>query len=218
LIDDYAYATGRARALEAKIRAVETMAPAQIAREYGIDEGDLDGSLDALMEKSLSEFADSAPEAVIPFRRIADMTNAKAFLRSQKLGVGMEFSRLGTFSALGRREEVLAGLKDAGYPEVAQRFEELLKMKLSSADVWLEDYFMGRIGNAFFREYLEFRRKCMESEEGPEKAYKRLGGMIREKSMLKNMHIDVITAFLLMKSRELELVRSRVLGAKEVIA
>ena len=218
MIDDYAYATGRARTLEAKIRAVETLAPAQIVKEYGLDEGNLDRSLDALMEKSLAEFTDSAPQAVIQFRRMADLSNTKSFVRAQKLGEEMGFSPLGTFPMPGRKEEVLARLKDAGYLEVAERMKELLEMKLSAADVWLEDYFTGKIDNGLFREFLDFRKEYAVSEEGPEEAYKRLGQLIREKSMLKNMHIDVITAFLLMKSRELELVRARVLGAKEGIA
>ncbi|MFH1447786.1 MAG: hypothetical protein ABIG39_02895 [Candidatus Micrarchaeota archaeon] len=218
MIDDYAYATGRARALEAKIRAVETIAPSQILKEYGLDEKALDASIDRLMEKNFSEFTESAPEAVLPFRILADLQNMKSFIRiSKKRGEAM-FSKLGTFVMGEKQDETSTKLKDAGYGEVAEKLKGLTEMNPRDSDLWLEQYFTGRIQNKFFKEFLSFRRNYLETEEAPEDFYKRMSDFIKENSMLKNMHIDVITAFLLLKQRELELARARVIGAREVIS
>ncbi len=217
MIDDYAYATGRARALEAKIRVVETMPPAQVVKEYGLDDKDLDSSIDLLMEKNFNEFKDSAPDAVLPFRILADLQNMKSFIRIAKNKEEATFSKLGTFPMGDKQDELSTKLKDAGYGEVAEKLKELVETKMRDSDLWLEHYFTGKIENKLFKEFLLFRKDYLHSEETPENFYKQMSEFIKENSMLKNMHIDVVTAFLLLKQRELELARARVLGAKEVI-
>lgn len=210
--NDFSYATGRARALEAKIKEAESMSREQAIREYSLDRLDPDRQLELIMEKSLAEFANSAPESVRSFRLMADMQNLKAFLRKAKTGEDIPFSRLGTFSLGPHDSDMRQKLKDAGYSELADEMKGLLGMRLAQADRRLEEYFTNLIRDRLFLDYLRMKLNYLGSEEKPEQFYAKLGQFIREHSMFRNMHSDVATSFLLQKQRELELARSRALA------
>jgi hypothetical protein len=209
--NDFSYATGRARALESKVRDVEAMAPEQAIKEYSLNRKDPDFQLELLMEKSLAEFANSAPEAVRPFRLMADLFSMKAFIRRARTGEELLYSKLGTLKIRATDSDIRPKLKDAGYPELAENMKQLLGMKLRDADLYLESYFTGRIENRLFLEYLEMTRSYLTGDETSEDFYRKLKQFIRESSMLKSMHVDVATAFLLQKQRELALARAKAL-------
>ncbi len=210
--NDYSYATGRARALEARIREPQAMGPEQAIREYGIGE-DIDARLEELMDKSLQEFEDSAPEAVLPFRLMADLSNLKAFIRSNRTGEKIPYSPLGSIKPPKSSDGLKASLTDSGHQALADKSTELLSMDLEDADLFLESYFVGKITNQLFLEYISLKKSYLKSAEKPEEFYERLETFAKENSVTKNMDSDVPTAFLILKQRELTLAREKALSA-----
>jgi len=189
------------------------MDPGQVLREYGLAGKDIDAALEELMEASLREFEESAPEAVAPFRLMVDLGNIKAFLRNKRTDASIHYSALGSFEIPETKEELGARLREKGLKELADRLKELLLISLRDADLYLENYFTDRIKNKFFREYIEMRMRYLKSDETPQEFYSRLARFIKEKYVMKNMDADVPTGFLLLKQRELELARAKAVKA-----
>ncbi|MFH0818138.1 MAG: hypothetical protein V1909_05925 [Candidatus Micrarchaeota archaeon] len=211
--NDYAFATGRARALEAKIMEPNLLEPAQVLKEYGLAGKDIDERLEELFEKDLMEFIDSAPEAVAPFRLMADLTNMKAFVRMKLAKEKIPTSCLGSFAIPEDVDELKMKLTDAGHPELADKLKGILSMELNGIDLELERYFVGKIENSLFRECLELKKNYLNSEETPLQFYAKLGRFVKEKLAIKNMDPDIPTAYLLLRQRELELARAKAIKA-----
>ena len=199
--------------LETKLKEPDRMDPEQALREYGLAGKDIDARLEELLEKSLREFEESAPDAVEPFRLMADLSNLKAFVRRSKKGEPIPYSALGTFQIPEELEDLRAKLFELGHPELADKLKELDDSSLRETDLYLENYFLGRITNPLFLEYLQLKRDYLKTDEAPKQFYSRLARFLKESSATKNMDLDVPTAFLLMKQRELELARARALKA-----
>lgn len=211
--NDYSYATARSRVLETKLREPELMDPEQVHREYGLAGKDIDAALEELMEASLREFEESAPEAVAPFRLMADLGNIKAFLRNKRTDASIPYSALGSFKIPETKEELAARLREIGCDELADRLFALLSQKGRDADIYLENYFFGLIKNRLFLDYLNLEKNYLKSDEAPEQFYSRLFRFIKEKYVMKNMDADVATGFLLLKQRELALARAKAVKA-----
>ncbi len=207
--NDYSYATARSRVLETKIREPELMDPGQVLREYGLEGKDIDAALEELMEAGLREFEESAPEAVAPFRLMADLGNIKAFLRNKRTDASMSYSALGSFEIPETKEELGARLREKGLEELADRLGVLLSQRQRDADIYLENHFAGLIKNQFFLDYLKLQKNYLESDETPQEFYSRLARFVKEKYVMKNMDADVPTGFLLLRQRELTLARAK---------
>jgi hypothetical protein len=211
--NDYSYSTGRARALEAKIRDPESMSPEQVLKEYGLSRENIEPSLEEQMGASLREFKDFAPDAVEPFRLMADLSNLKAFIRNVREEGEIPYSSLGSLKIPKTADEIKAKLIDAGYEELADKFKELLSFKLRDSDLFLENYFTSRIKNQFFLDCLILKKNYLISEEAPKVFYLRLLRFIKERYVIKSMDIDVATGFLLLKERELDLAMAKAVKA-----
>ena len=211
--NDYSYATGRARALEAKIKEPELMGPEQVLKEYGLAGKDIDASLEELMQASLREFEESAPDAVEPFRLMADLENMKAFIRNKRMGASIPYSALSSFEIPETKEELAARLREKGHVELADKLGGLFSMRLGEADLSLENHFTGRIKNPLFLEYIELLKSYLKSDEAPAQFYLRLLHFIKERYTTKNMGPEVATGFLLLRQRELAQVRAKAIKA-----
>jgi hypothetical protein len=211
---DFAYSTGKARALEARVLAAERMTSGQAKKEYGIDEQEPDRAVDELMNKALGEFSAFAPSAVAPFRLMADMENLKAFIRNEKTGEGIPYSPIGSFEMPKSKEGLIAKLKEGGHMALAEKMNLLLAMDIWDSDQTIEKHFLGQIESSLFLEYLKLKEEYLRNEGSAENFYAKASLLIRGKVMLKNMDADVALAYLLLKQRELEIARGKVvLGA-----
>ncbi|MCX6778156.1 MAG: hypothetical protein NT157_04700 [Candidatus Micrarchaeota archaeon] len=186
MIDEYAYAVGRARALEARIRNVDAMHPAQLLKEYEIEEKNIDASLEKLLGRDFSEFAEWAPDAVRPFILLEDMISVKALarrLRGEKIG----FSRLASLHLTGEREQAERELVARGYGDLAGRAGGLLKLNYRQFDLEIEKYFTSKIRSPLFSEFLSTRAKLVGEGKPQREIEENLLRLVHGLTLTKNM-------------------------------